>query len=69
MMFISCLLSWLFKGKKLTASAVKETVSNLDSIVDDISSDGVVDLPETEADLGHIIAAVELDDGRHCEER
>ena len=50
----------------LTRSAVEETVSSLDGVVDDIGGDRVVDLPETETDLGHVIAAVELDNGSHC---
>ena len=50
----------------LTRSAVEETVSSLDGVVDDIGGDRVVDLPETETDLGHVMAAVELDNGSHC---
>lgn len=52
---------------QLTAGAVEETVTGLDGIVNDISGDGVVDLPETEAHLGHVVAAVELDYGGHCD--
>ena len=46
-----------------TAGTVKEAITSLDGIVDDIGGDGVVDLPEAEANLGHLIAAVELDVG------
>jgi hypothetical protein len=48
---------------QLTAGAVKETVSGLDGIVDNIGGDSVVDLPETEAHLGHVGAAAKLDVG------
>lgn len=54
------------KGKhviKPTASTIEEAVASLDGVVDDIRGNGVVDLPEAEAHLGHVIAAVELDDG------
>lgn len=46
-----------------TAGTVEETVSGLDGVVDDVGSDVVADLPETEAHLGHLMAAVELDVG------
>lgn len=49
-----------------TASTVKETVSNLDGVVDRVGASVVVDLPQTEAHDGHIIAATQLDvGGRH----
>ena len=48
---------------QLTACAVKETVSGLDGIVNDIGGDVVADLPEAEAHLGHLGAAVELEAG------
>lgn len=50
---------------RLTASTVEKTVAGLDGVVDDIRGNGVINLPETEAHLGHVIAAVELDDGSH----
>lgn len=46
-----------------TAGTVEETVSGLDGVVDDVGSDVGADLPETEAHLGHLMAAVELDVG------
>lgn len=50
---------------RLTASTVKETVADLDGIVDDVGANVVRDLPEAEAHLGHVVAAVKLDDGSH----
>jgi hypothetical protein len=47
---------------RLTAGTVEEAVSGIDGVVDDIRGNGVVDLPEAEAHLGHIMAAAELDD-------
>lgn len=44
-----------------TASAVKETVTGLDGVVDSVGASSVVDLPETEANNWHVMAAVELD--------
>lgn len=51
-----------------TACAVEETVASLDGVVDGVGS-VVLDLPETKAHEGHLIAAVELDGrGSHgCE--
>lgn len=52
-----------------TASTIEETVAGLDGLVDGVSADGVVDLPQTEAHEGHVMAAVELDGRRsHCSE-
>lgn len=47
----------------LTAGTIEEAVSDLDGVVDGIGSNVVVDLPETEADLGHVMARAELDVG------
>lgn len=49
--------------KSRTASAVEETVSGLDSVVDLVSAGLVGDLPEAKAHKGHVIAAVQLDGG------
>lgn len=49
--------------RRLTTRAVEQTVAGLDGVVDGVSGAGAVDLPEAEADLGHVIAAVELDVG------
>jgi len=51
----------------IVSSAIEEAVAGLDGLVDGVGSDGVVDLPETEAHLGHVMAAGELDagDGNH----
>jgi hypothetical protein len=54
-----------WRQAQLTAGAIEEAVSSLDGVVDDIGGNGAVDLPEAEAHLGHVIAAVELDDGSH----
>lgn len=48
-----------------TAGTIEETVTGLDGVVDDIGGDLAVDLPEAEADLGHLGAGVELDRGNH----
>jgi hypothetical protein len=45
----------------LTACAVKQTVADLDSIVNSIGGGGIVDFPETETHKGHAVARVELD--------
>lgn len=47
----------------LTTCTVKKTVTSLDGVVDGISTSRVLDLPETEANLRHLIATVELDCG------
>jgi len=49
--------------QRLTACAIEETVTKLNGLVDGVGSNSVVDLPEAEAHLGHIKAAVELDVG------
>jgi DNA-binding transcriptional LysR family regulator len=46
-----------------TASAVKQTVSSLDGLVDLVSAGVVVHLPEAKAHDGHVIATAELDSG------
>ena len=52
----------------LTARAVKETVASLDRVVDRVGASGIVDLPQPEADLRHLVATVELDvRDRHCD--
>lgn len=50
-------------GCSLTAGAVKQTVSGLDGLVDGVGGNVVVNLPQTEAHLGHVKAAVQLDVG------
>lgn len=47
----------------LTAGTIEEAVSDLDGVVDRIGSNAGVDLPETEANLGHVMARAELDVG------
>lgn len=47
--------------RRHTASAVKQTVTSLDGVVDSVGASVVVDLPETEAHEGHFIAVVKLD--------
>ena len=48
-----------------TTSSIEQTVSGLDGIVNSIGASVVIDLPETETNLWHIIAAVQLD-GWNC---
>jgi len=52
-----------------TTSSVKQPVSSLDGIVYGVGAGGIVDLPQTEADLGHLVAIVQRDIGcvdSHC---
>ena len=51
-----------------TASTIEQTVTGLDGVVDNVGA-VFIDLPETEANLGHVIAAVKLDGGNvdHCD--
>jgi hypothetical protein len=53
--------------ERLTACTIEQPVSSLDGVVDNVSADGIVDLPQSEANLGHIIAAIELDVGNHVD--
>jgi hypothetical protein len=46
-----------------TTSSIKQPVSSLDGIVDGVGAGVVVDFPETEADLGHLVAIVQRDVG------
>jgi hypothetical protein len=61
-------VKWEERQGRLTASTIEKAVTGLDGIVNDIGGNGVVDLPEAEAHLGHLIAAVELDSRRHCDD-
>lgn len=47
-----------------TASAIEQTVTSLDSVVNLVRASVICDLPETETDTGHVIAAVKLDSSR-----
>ena len=52
-----------------TACAIEESVAGLDGIVDGVGAGVVVDLPQTEADLRHLVAIVQRDVGSvdsHC---
>lgn len=51
-----------------TASTIEQTVTSLDGVVDNLGA-VVIDLPEAEANLGHVEAAVKLDGGNvnHCD--
>lgn len=51
----------------LTTSAVKQSVADLNRIVDGISTSRVVHFPQAEANEGHLVARVQLDSGRHGE--
>lgn len=54
-----------------TASAIEEPVSGLDSIVDGVGASVVVNLPQTKADLRHLVAIVQRNVGgvdSHCRE-
>jgi hypothetical protein len=44
----------------VVASTIEQTVTSLDSVVDNLGA-VVIDLPEAEANLGHVEAAVKLD--------
>lgn len=44
-----------------TAGAVKAAVAGLDGFVDLVGAGVIVDLPQTKAHKGHVIAAVQLD--------
>lgn len=55
-LFLLLLVRCDWKG--LTASTVEQTVSNLDGIVNRIRGRRIVDLPETEAHEGHLMARV-----------
>ena len=48
-------------NQRRTAGTVKKAVAALDGIVDLVGAGVVVHLPQTEADKGHVMAAVELD--------
>jgi hypothetical protein len=48
----------------LTAGAVEETVSSLDSCIHLVCAGLVGDLPQAEAHEGHVEAAVQFDCGR-----
>jgi hypothetical protein len=43
----------------LTASTVKQSVSSLDGIVDSVRTGSVVDLPQSKANLRHLVAIVQ----------
>jgi hypothetical protein len=47
--------------ERLTACAVKQPIPNLDRIVHSVRTCSVVHLPQTEAYLWHLMAAVEFD--------
>lgn len=52
----------------VVAGSVKQTVTSFDGVVDSVGTSLVVDLPEAEADLWHLIAGAELDSWNHdCE--
>lgn len=44
----------------LTTGTVEQAVSGLDGVVDHVGADAVLDLPETESDLRHVQAVVQL---------
>jgi hypothetical protein len=55
-----------------TTGAIKQSVTSLDGIVHSIRAGGVVDLPQTEANLGHLVAIVQRNIGcvdSHCCEK
>jgi len=51
----------------VVTGTVKESVSDLDGVVDSVGASVVVDFPKTETNERHLVAAVELDSrsGRH----
>jgi hypothetical protein len=76
--FLSALLTAPLLGKGAlktqsrglhTTGAIEQAVSSFDSIVDGVRAGVVVNLPQTKADLGHLVAIVQRDVGRvdsHC---
>lgn len=49
------------------AGTIKQSVAGLDGVVDSVGTGGIVDFPETETDLWHRVAIVELDNWAcHC---
>jgi hypothetical protein len=60
------ILGGRFWGRN-TASSIKKSISGLNGIVDSIGASGIVYFPEPKANLGHFVAAGELDSwGSHC---
>ena len=59
-------------GRSHTTGTIKQSVSSLDGVVDGIRAGGVVDFPQTEAYLGHLVAIVQRHvwcvDSHCCEE-
>ena len=46
---------------ELTASSIKQSVSYFDSIVYGVGASSIVNLPQTKANLWHIVTRVELE--------
>jgi hypothetical protein len=52
-----------------TAGSIKQAVTSLDGVVDGVGTSIVVDLPQAESNLGHLVAIVEGNVGcldSHC---
>jgi hypothetical protein len=47
----------------LTASTVEQSVSSLDGIVDSVCAGSIVDLPQSKANLRHLVAIVQRNVG------
>lgn len=60
------------EGTAHTTGAVEQPIASLDGIVYSVRARSVVNLPQTEADLGHLVAIVQRDVGcvdSHCCEK
>ena len=47
--------------ESLTSGRVEKTISSLDCVVNSVGASCVIDLPQTETDLWHLLAIVKLD--------
>ena len=54
---------WGWKRNLHTASTVKQPVSSLDGVVDSVGAGSIVDLPQSKADLRHLVAIIQCNVG------
>lgn len=55
-----------------TAGPVKESITSLDGVVDCVCAGSIVNLPQTEPNLWHLVAIIQSDIGSfdsHCSEK
>ena len=50
---------WGWKRNLHTASTIKQPVSSLDGVVDSVGTGSIVDLPQSKADLRHLVAIIQ----------